>query len=181
MALGVTLIFRVLSLPFPGPFQYCSALCLHIAVCSTRSRSRPRKLLGEPCQHGSDSPSPQLLNSIVREANKTDCQLTFGNGNGDGNGTFGNGARNRIGTDTARADDLRFPIVWASWGAMERPGLHRVWVSVYFECCNAYVRVYFPKGRTETSGRCPRCLRPVRFVLSEDGDPGRFFRAETTG
>ncbi len=59
----------------------------------------------------------------------------------------------------------------------QHPGRDRFWVSVHFDCCNVYQRVYFPKGSRSATGRCPRCLRTVSFELSEDGERGRFFRA----
>ncbi|MGA1202986.1 MAG: hypothetical protein ACO4BJ_08385 [Planctomycetota bacterium] len=56
----------------------------------------------------------------------------------------------------------------------------RYWVSVHFRCCQVYTRVYFRQGQTETQGRCPRCLRIVRFRIQEDAtDAGRFFSAES--
>lgn len=54
----------------------------------------------------------------------------------------------------------------------------RYWVSVYYQCCNAYQRVYFQKGARNAVGRCPRCLREIRFELTQDGEVGRFFRAD---
>ncbi len=54
----------------------------------------------------------------------------------------------------------------------------RIWVSVMFDCCRTYQRVYFPKGKTRASGSCPRCLRRINFQLSEEGNLGRFFIAE---
>ena len=54
----------------------------------------------------------------------------------------------------------------------------RFWVSVHFQCCHVYQRVYFAKGAIHASGHCPRCLREVQFELTEDGESGRFFTAE---
>lgn len=54
----------------------------------------------------------------------------------------------------------------------------RVWVSVHFRCCNVYQRVYFARGAVEAVGRCPSCLREIRFRLDENAEPGRFFSAE---
>ena len=58
----------------------------------------------------------------------------------------------------------------------------RFWVSVTFQCCRTYARVYFRHGETEAQGRCPRCLSPVRFEIREDAThAGRFFCAEPGG
>lgn len=57
----------------------------------------------------------------------------------------------------------------------------RFWVSVLYRCCRVYARVYFRAGATETEGRCPRCLRSIRFEIREDGDDGRFFTAGLDG
>ncbi|MFQ5653300.1 MAG: hypothetical protein ACE5GW_01040 [Planctomycetota bacterium] len=60
-------------------------------------------------------------------------------------------------------------------------GRDRFWVSVHFRCCNVYQRVYFRKESQVAGGRCPHCLRPVRFEIREDGERGRFFSAEIEG
>ncbi len=60
----------------------------------------------------------------------------------------------------------------------ESPGQNRYWVSVHYRCCNVYQRVYFAKGCCTAHGHCPRCLREVRFRLTEDGDDARFYTAE---
>ena len=53
----------------------------------------------------------------------------------------------------------------------------RPFLSVHFACCGAYQRVYRSKGGDSYEGRCPRCGRPVRFVVGEGGTPSRAFVA----
>ena len=55
------------------------------------------------------------------------------------------------------------------------PAGPRSFLSVRFACCGAYQRVYrSPDGR-HYEGRCPRCARPVRFVVGEGGTSARCF------
>jgi hypothetical protein len=51
----------------------------------------------------------------------------------------------------------------------------RSFLSVHFECCGVYQRVYRdPDGRTYT-GRCPRCGKSVRFAVGDGGTNSRCF------
>jgi hypothetical protein len=46
---------------------------------------------------------------------------------------------------------------------------------VLFECCSVYQRIYRdPNGKSYT-GRCPRCLKPIRFLVGETGTACRDF------
>lgn len=54
----------------------------------------------------------------------------------------------------------------------------RPYVSILFECCNVYARVYRRPEDTHYRGRCPKCLRTVQLRVGPDGTPARFFRAE---
>lgn len=63
-------------------------------------------------------------------------------------------------------------------GKHGRDARGRIWVSVSFECCRTYQRVYFRAGHRVATGYCPRCLRPVRFELDENGTDARFFTAD---
>ena len=52
----------------------------------------------------------------------------------------------------------------------------RPFVSVQFDCCNIYLRIYRSADGTAYRGNCPRCGLPVNFVVGEGGTDGRFFR-----
>ena len=55
-------------------------------------------------------------------------------------------------------------------GAAPRP-----YLSVHFACCGAYQRIYRDADGKHYQGRCPRCARPVRFVVGEGGTATRCF------
>ena len=51
----------------------------------------------------------------------------------------------------------------------------RPFLQVLFDCCNVYQRVYRDPGGAFYLGRCPRCLRSIRFVVGKDGTASRTF------
>jgi len=61
--------------------------------------------------------------------------------------------------------------------ASEGPGA-RPYVSILFECCHVYARVYRGPREMVYRGRCPKCLRAVQLRVGPDGTPARFFRAK---
>lgn len=54
----------------------------------------------------------------------------------------------------------------------------RPYLSVLFNCCGVYQRVYRNPDATAYVGRCPRCCRPVRFPVAAGGTSARFFVAK---
>lgn len=56
-------------------------------------------------------------------------------------------------------------------GASRRPSL-----AVYFECANAYVRVFRNAEGTAYQARCPKCGRSMRFAVGSGGTDQRVFR-----
>jgi hypothetical protein len=61
-------------------------------------------------------------------------------------------------------------------GSSHRPQ-SRPFLSVLFDCCNVYQRVYRSGDGKTYQGRCPRCGSTVSFKVGEGGTAARFFRA----
>ena len=53
----------------------------------------------------------------------------------------------------------------------------RPWISIWFDCCHTYQRVYRNQAGTEYNGRCPKCLRLVRLKVGAGGTSARQFTA----
>ncbi|HUB26012.1 MAG TPA: hypothetical protein VL992_11335 [Tepidisphaeraceae bacterium] len=51
----------------------------------------------------------------------------------------------------------------------------RPYISVLFACCSVYLRIYRSADGKEYAGRCPRCLRPIKFTVGPGGTNERSF------
>ncbi|MBN2583334.1 MAG: hypothetical protein JXL80_09705 [Planctomycetes bacterium] len=61
--------------------------------------------------------------------------------------------------------------------ASEGRGPQRPWISVHFECCNTYARIYRNAAGTAYVGWCPKCAAKVTVRVGPGGTSTRFFRA----
>ena len=52
----------------------------------------------------------------------------------------------------------------------------RPFISVQFDCCNVYLRIYRSADGAAYRGRCPRCGKPVSFAVGPGGTDARVFR-----
>lgn len=54
----------------------------------------------------------------------------------------------------------------------------RPFLGVHLRCCNVYLRLYLNPENSAYLGFCPRCAKPVRAeVVQEGGSTQRFFEA----
>ncbi len=52
---------------------------------------------------------------------------------------------------------------------------NRPYLRIMFECCGVYQRIYRDPDGKRYQGRCPRCLRLVRFKVAKHGTNVRDF------
>jgi hypothetical protein len=51
----------------------------------------------------------------------------------------------------------------------------RPFLSVRFACCGVYQRIYRSADGASYQGRCPRCGKPVKFIIGDGGTEARAF------
>ena len=56
-----------------------------------------------------------------------------------------------------------------------RPEPRRKWLSVWFNCCKSYGRMYINRQGTGYRGQCPRCGATVRARVGPGGTSRRMF------
>jgi hypothetical protein len=54
----------------------------------------------------------------------------------------------------------------------------RPFIGVQFACCGVYTRIYRSADGAAYRGRCPRCGKPVNFVVGPGGTDARTFIVE---
>src|SRR5437763_16282330 len=50
----------------------------------------------------------------------------------------------------------------------------RPYISVRFDCCGTYRRIYRSADGSRYEGHCPKCAKPVRFTVGPGGTDARF-------
>jgi hypothetical protein len=56
-------------------------------------------------------------------------------------------------------------------------GRERPWISVFFECCRVYLRIYLNRSGKAFVGWCPKCKARIEVGAGPEGSPERFFSA----
>lgn len=51
----------------------------------------------------------------------------------------------------------------------------RPYLRVHFACCHQYLRIYRSADGRQYAGQCPKCGKPVRFVVGPGGTTAREF------
>jgi hypothetical protein len=54
----------------------------------------------------------------------------------------------------------------------------RPYIGVRFACCDVYLRIYRSPDGASYRGHCPRCAKPVNFVVGPGGTDARTFVVE---
>jgi hypothetical protein len=54
----------------------------------------------------------------------------------------------------------------------------RPFLGMHFRCCGVYSRIFLNAAGTAFAGNCPRCARPIRIRVGEEGSTSRFWTVE---
>lgn len=71
--------------------------------------------------------------------------------------------------------DYRVDIPGLQPAANSSSATGRPYLSVQFDCCNVYQRIYRDKDGQHYTARCPRCGKTARFAVGQGGTSARFF------
>lgn len=74
--------------------------------------------------------------------------------------------------------DYRVEIAGIGSASQPASAKQRPYLSVHFACCGVYCRIYRNSDGTAYTGRCPKCGKPVRFLVGDGGTQERFFVVE---
>jgi hypothetical protein len=75
----------------------------------------------------------------------------------------------------ADTPDYKLDIQGLSSKPSAGPPKPRPYLRVQFACCNVYQRIYRSADEKSYQGRCPKCGKPVRFIVGEGGTDARDF------
>jgi hypothetical protein len=71
--------------------------------------------------------------------------------------------------------DYKIDVAGVSASPANATSPSRLFLSVRFACCGVYQRIYRSADGASYQGRCPRCGKPVKFVVGDGGTDARQF------
>ena len=74
--------------------------------------------------------------------------------------------------------DYKLDIAGASASDESQSADAKPFLSIHFACCGVYCRIYRNREGDAYVGRCPRCSKPVRFLVGDGGTDQRSFVVE---
>lgn len=74
--------------------------------------------------------------------------------------------------------DYKVEISGLEAGGEAKSPKNRPYLSIHFACCGVYSRIYRNREETAYTGFCPKCAKPVKFLVGDGGTDERFFVVE---
>ena len=71
--------------------------------------------------------------------------------------------------------DYKLDIPGLAAGQEAKPATGKPFLRVQFACCNVYQRIYRSADEKTYQGRCPKCGKPVKFIVGAGGTSSRDF------